>query len=61
MFLFNSMTKHRNIMHEIPFPSQKRWPVTPKDFPIPLLPNIPTGQDHHLHEERLVKLLSSSR
>jgi hypothetical protein len=33
MLLLNSMTKHRNIMYEIPFPSQKRWPVISNFFP----------------------------
>jgi hypothetical protein len=42
------MPKHRDIMYEIPFPSQESWPIISKMFAIPLFPNIPTSQDHHL-------------
>jgi hypothetical protein len=40
-------------MNEFAFPSGEGWPLTLKFFAIPLLPYIPTGDDHNLHEERL--------
>ena len=48
-------------MYEIPPPRNEGRSLIPKDFPIPLCPDIPSSSKNHLSEERMAKIPPSSK
>mgnify|MGYP005845617017 FL=1 len=48
-------------MYKIPSPGSEAWCLIPKDFAIPLSPNILGGSKNHFCEEGQTKLISSRR
>ena len=48
-------------MYEIPPPRNEGRSLIPKDFPIPLCPDIPSNSKNHLSEERMTKIPPSRK